>query len=152
MYILVLLFLEYAATNYEFKCQNKSFSYKNTSICTARRISFKEHSRFQQSKLTFDSVFETSISNENNIFLCVHFPFMQTSSNGDDDGGGGGGANEEQLSIIYDALRKELPQFFVTQMNYRLVHKDVVFENRIRGKIYQLVYVLTKYYTFIVRV
>lgn len=52
---------------------------------------------------------------------------------------GGGGADEEKLSIIYETLRRDLPQFFVSNMDYRNVHKDIVFENRFRGKIYQLV-------------
>lgn len=45
-----------------------------------------------------------------------------------------GGANEEQLSTIFESLREDLPQFFVRPLNYSHVHKDIVFENRIRGK------------------
>lgn len=56
-----------------------------------------------------------------------------------DSGGDGGGADDEKLSSIYETLRKDLPLFFVSQMNYRNVHKDIVFENRIRGKTYTLV-------------
>lgn len=47
-----------------------------------------------------------------------------------------GGADEEKLSLVYEVLRKELPLFFVSHMNYTYIHKDIVFENRIRGKTY----------------
>ena len=57
----------------------------------------------------------------------------QTSSSGD---GGYDGADEEKLSIIYEQLREQLPNFFTEKMNFRKVHKDIVFENRIRGKTY----------------
>lgn len=48
-----------------------------------------------------------------------------------------GGASEEQLQIIYDTLREDLPHIFVSTIDYSKVHKDIVFENRIRGKTYR---------------
>lgn len=68
----------------------------------------------------------------------LRFSYLnQASSNS--DGGGDGGADEEKLSEVYEILRKDLPHFFVSHMNYQKMHKDIVFENRIRGKTHQLV-------------
>lgn len=53
-----------------------------------------------------------------------------------------GSASEEQLSIIFESLREDLPQFFVRSPNYSHIHKNIVFENRIRGKTYQWVKIL----------
>lgn len=47
-----------------------------------------------------------------------------------------GGASEEQLSIIYEAMREDVPQIFVKPLDYSKFHKNVVFENRITGKTY----------------
>lgn len=59
------------------------------------------------------------------------------STDSSDQSSPDGGASEEQLSIIYESLREDLPQIFVKPLDYSKVHKDIVFENRIRGKTYQ---------------
>lgn len=45
-------------------------------------------------------------------------------------------ASEEQLSIVYESLKEDLPELLVRPINYSIVHKDIVFENRIHGKTY----------------
>ncbi|OWA52079.1 hypothetical protein BV898_16542 [Hypsibius exemplaris] len=40
---------------------------------------------------------------------------------------------EEKLALIASALSETLPKLFVSMHNYHLYHRDVVFENRIRG-------------------
>ncbi|XP_043476733.1 uncharacterized protein LOC122507857 [Leptopilina heterotoma] len=45
----------------------------------------------------------------------------------------GGKPSKEQLEFIYEKLKKDLPQLFVRTFDYRIYHKDFVFENNIRG-------------------
>ncbi|KAK7074412.1 hypothetical protein SK128_024189 [Halocaridina rubra] len=41
----------------------------------------------------------------------------------------------EQLSHVYDVLAETLPKLFKEPINYRIYHQQIVFENRIRGKV-----------------
>ncbi|XP_031628072.1 uncharacterized protein C6orf136 homolog [Contarinia nasturtii] len=82
----------------------------------------------------------TLLSAEANLLAQNVRGFSNTAANLNDATSNGsspeGGANEEQLSVVYEMLRNDVPLLFVKPLDYSKTHKDVVFENRIRGKTY----------------
>ncbi|XP_034234560.1 uncharacterized protein LOC117641392 [Thrips palmi] len=41
---------------------------------------------------------------------------------------------EEQLQKVLDTLADDLPRFFIRPFNYKIYHKNIIFEDNIRGK------------------
>lgn len=67
--------------------------------------------------------------------FCFFNDFFQIeqANNGNEQSG----PSEEQLSLVYEKLKENLPMLFVSPLDYRMYTNDIVFENRIRGKTYQ---------------
>lgn len=68
--------------------------------------------------------------------ICIkeYISVFQPSSNNKPPGDG---APEEKLEYVYQNLKQHVPEFFVGSLDYSICHKNIIFENRIRGKTYK---------------
>lgn len=42
--------------------------------------------------------------------------------------------SDEQLTIVFETLRKNLPHFFHAKIDFSIYHPQIIFENNIQGK------------------
>ncbi|XP_046740795.1 uncharacterized protein LOC124408122 [Diprion similis] len=56
----------------------------------------------------------------------------------------GGSPSNEQLQLIFNALRDQLPKIFYTSLDYSIYHRDIEFINNIRGTVTRGVVPYTK--------